>query len=272
MKWFFSHHKLLRIVTFFVFVVNLHNANAQIDAKQIGIVVMHGSGGKPTGYVYELATTLAGKGYQVANLEMPWSGRRAADVTAEEGVEELSQAITQLQKKGAKAIFLAGHSFGGTFALYYASVNLVDGVIAIAPGGVDSDFYQSKIANSMAHARQLIADGRGDQKEEFANYENSRGDYTTLTPAKAYVSWYSKDSVMNTSNAFKRVRPDIPVLYIVPTNDYPFLRRAKAERWAQLPPNPKNELYEPNTSHLEAPTASINEIVKWINMAVKDKN
>ena len=272
MKWFFTLHKLLKIVAFFVFVVNLHNANAQIDAKQIGIVVMHGSGGKPTGYVFELATTLAGKGYLVANLEMPWSGRRAADVTAEEGAEELSQAITQLQKKGAKAIFLAGHSFGGTFALYYAGINLVDGVIAIAPGGVDSDFYQSKIANSLNHARQLIAEGRGDQKENFANYENSRGDYTTLTPAKAYVSWYSKDSVMNATQAFKQLRPDVPVLYIVPTNDYPFLRRAKAARWTQLPPNPKNELYEPIASHLEAPTVSINEIIRWINMIVTDKN
>jgi pimeloyl-ACP methyl ester carboxylesterase len=272
MKWFFTLHKLLRIVAFFVFVGILHNANAQIEYKQIGIVVMHGSGGKPTGYVYELATALKGKGYQVANLEMPWSGRRAADVTAEEGAEELSQAIKQLQKQGAQAIFLAGHSFGGTFALYYAGLNTVNGVIAIAPGGIDSDFYQSKIANSLAHARQLIAEGRGDQKEEFANYENSRGDYTTLTPAKAYVSWYSKDSVMNASNAFKRVQPNIPVLYIVPSNDYLFLRRAKAERWAQLPPNPKNELFEPIASHLEAPTVSINEIIKWINMVDKDKN
>ena len=148
MKWFFTLHKLLRIFIFFVFVASIHSANGQIDAKQIGIVVMHGSGGKPTGYVYDLATALEGKGYLVTNLEMPWSGRRAADVTAEVGLEELGQAITQLQKKGAKAIFLAGHSFGGTFALYYAGVNLVDGVIAIAPGGVDSDFYQSKIGRS----------------------------------------------------------------------------------------------------------------------------
>ena len=165
-----------------------------------------------------------------------------------------------------------GHSFGGTFALYYAGLNTVNGVIAIAPGGVDSDFYQSKIANSLAHARQLIAEGRGDQKEDFTNYENSRGDYTTLTPSKAYVSWYSKDGVMNATNAFKQVRPAIPVLYIVPSNDYLFLRRAKAERWALLPSNSKNELYEPIASHLEAPTASINEIIKWINMIVIDKN
>ena len=272
MKWFFTLHKLLRIFIFFVFLASIHSANGQIDAKQIGIVVMHGSGGKPTGYVYDLATALEGKGYLVTNLEMPWSGRRAADVTAEVGLEELGQAITQLQKKGAKAIFLAGHSFGGTFALYYAGVNLVDGVIAIAPGGVDSDFYQSKIANSLNHARQLITEGRGDQKENFANYENSRGDYTTLTPAKAYDSWYSKDSVMNATQAFKQLRPDVPVLYIVPTNDYPFLRRAKAARWTQLPPNPKNELYEPIASHLEAPTVSINEIIRWINMIVTDKN
>ena len=105
MKWFFTLHKLLRIVTFFVFFASFHCANAQIDYTQIGIVVMHGSGGKPTGYVFELATTLAGKGYQVANLEMPWSGRRAADVTAEEGAEELSQAITQLQKKELRRFF-----------------------------------------------------------------------------------------------------------------------------------------------------------------------
>lgn len=46
----------------------------------MGIVIMRGKGGSPSRYVSDRAQALEGKGYLVANIEMPWSGRRDYDV------------------------------------------------------------------------------------------------------------------------------------------------------------------------------------------------
>ena len=52
---------------------------AWAQAQAIGVVIMHGKGGTPTKWVEPLASGLEQKGYLVANLEMPWSGRRDYD-------------------------------------------------------------------------------------------------------------------------------------------------------------------------------------------------
>ena len=87
---------------------------------------MHGKGGRPTGYVANLAQTLEGKGYLVANLEMPWSGRRNYDVTVERGEQEVEAAVAGLRAKGAKKVFVSGHSQGGAFALHMAGRQGID--------------------------------------------------------------------------------------------------------------------------------------------------
>ncbi|MGH9721424.1 MAG: alpha/beta hydrolase, partial [Bryobacteraceae bacterium] len=108
---------------------------AMAQGIPIGIVIMHGKGGAPTGYVANLARTLEGKGYLVANLEMPWSGKRNYDVSVERGEQEVETAVADLRARGAKKVFVAGHSQGGAFALHLASKPFADGIIAIAPGG-----------------------------------------------------------------------------------------------------------------------------------------
>ena len=50
------------------------------NAPTIGIVIMHGKGGRPERFVSVLAEGLERKGWLVANIEMPWSGRREYDV------------------------------------------------------------------------------------------------------------------------------------------------------------------------------------------------
>jgi hypothetical protein len=69
---------------------------------------------------------------------------------------------------------------------------------------------------------------------------------------------------MNQSTALNKLNPAIPVLLIVPTRDYPGLLRLKQETAAALPRHPQTRLYEPDATHLEAPTASAPEIIRWI--------
>jgi len=59
------------------------------DAPKIGIVIMHGKGGSPSKHVADLASALEGKGYLVANLEMPWSGKRDYDATVSAAEEQV---------------------------------------------------------------------------------------------------------------------------------------------------------------------------------------
>ncbi|HEY5682364.1 MAG TPA: alpha/beta hydrolase, partial [Sulfuricaulis sp.] len=145
---------------------------AMSDTPKIGIVIMHGKGGSPTKTVSELAGALEKKGYLVANLEMPWSGNREYDASVTAAEEQVEAALSSLRGKGAQKVFVAGHSQGGVFTLHFAGKHIVDGIICIAPGGsVASKVFREKLGNSMARARQMVADGKGDEKSQFEDYE-----------------------------------------------------------------------------------------------------
>jgi len=138
------------------------SAVAQNPSSAIGVVIMHGKGGSPTRFVAGLASFLEQKGYLVANLEMPWSGSREYNATVEAAEKEVDAAIDSLRAKGAVKVFVAGHSQGGLFAIYYGGKHPVDGIIAIAPGGnVATPIYRREVGPSVEQARRLIADGKG---------------------------------------------------------------------------------------------------------------
>lgn len=234
-------------------------------SPKIGIVIMHGKGGSPAKHVNGLASALEEKGYLVANLEMPWSGRRDYDVDVAAAEQEVEAALAALGGKGAARLFVAGHSQGGVFALYFGTRHVVDGVIAIAPGGdVSSPAFREKLGPHVERARQLIADGKGAEKDKFADFEGAKGVYPVVTTASAYFSWFDPAGAMGQAGAPKNINPKVPVLYIAPTDDYPTLTKAKKPKFESLPAHPLTRLYEPSASHLGAPSASRDEIVRWI--------
>lgn len=237
-------------------------ATAQVDP--IGIVIMHGKGGAPTGYVANLARTLEGKGYLVANLEMPWSGRRNYDVTVGRGEQEVEAAATDLRAKGAKKVFIAGHSQGGAFALHLASKPIADGVIAMAPGGdVSNRVFRENLGASVARARGLVAEGKGNEPARLEDYEGARGTYTIVAVPAAYVTWFDTEGAMNMGRAARRASPRIPILWIVGRGERPGLRKMNIPLFSSLPDNPLTRLYEPDADHTGTPTASADEIVRW---------
>lgn len=237
---------------------------AQTAPAPIGVVVMHGKGGSPTGHVAELAGALEARGYLVANPEMPWSGARSYDADVAAAEAQVESALARLRAKGAAHVFVAGHSLGGLFALYFGGRHALDGIIAIAPGGnVASPAYREKLGSSVALARQLTAAGQGDERTRFLDFEGSRGTYGVVCTPANYLSWFDPDGAMNESTAVRSMNPKVPVLFIVPTGDYPPLLKARQAMFAALPAHPLTKLYEPSSSHLEAPSASIGEIARW---------
>lgn len=239
--------------------------NAQTPVSQVGIVIMHGKGGSPATHVSGLASSLKDAGYMVANLEMPWSGVRNYDVGVEDGMKEVETALAGLRSQGAQKVFVAGHSQGGLFALHVSGKVALDGVIAIAPGGnVASKIYREKLGGYIDQAAAMIRDGKGNEKTRFYDFESSKGTYPVVTTPTIYVGWFDSEGAMNQSRAARNVAVGVPVLYVGPTRDYPGLTAIKGATFAALPENPLHKLYEPDTSHLEAPSASRDEIVRWM--------
>jgi len=241
-------------------------AIAETSTHAIGIVLMHGKGGSPTKHVADLASALEKQGFLVANLEMPWSGWRNYDVNVTAAEKEVESALSALRGKGAQKLFVAGHSQGGLFALYFGGKHVVDGIIAIAPGGnVGNQTFRENLGESLELARKLIAEGKAEEKTRLADYEGSKGAYPITTTPAAYLTWFDPDGAMNETAAVQRMNPSVPVLFIAPTNDYPGLLKIKQQIFDALPKNQRTRLYEPNSSHLNAPSASLNGIVEWIS-------
>jgi pimeloyl-ACP methyl ester carboxylesterase len=239
-------------------------ASAFAQEPAIGIVVMHGKGGGPQFLVAGLAKALEGKGYLVANLDMPWSGRRDYDVPVAKGEEEVAAVLEGLRQKGAKKLFIAGHSQGGAFALYLAGRLSADGIIVIAPGGdVSTPFFSSKVSASLVRAKALVAEGKGAEQAELEDFENARGNYVVRAVPAAYVTWFDPQGAMNMERAARAVKPGVPFLWIAPTNDYPALRKAHPYFYRMLPANPGHRFAEPNADHRGAPAASVDEIASW---------
>lgn len=237
---------------------------AQAPQPKIGIVIMHGKGGHPTRLVAGLASFLEEKGYLVANMEMPWSGRRQYDVDVSAADKEVEAALAELRRKGATKVFIAGHSQGGLFALHCGGRQAVDGVIAIAPGGnVANAIFRQQLGDYVEQARKLVAEGKGNETTRFFDYEGAKGTFPVMTTPAAYLSWFDPNSAMNQLNATRNVK--VPVLYIGPTNDYPGLIKVKHQMYGALPRHTLTKLYEPNAGHTDAPNASREEIVRWIS-------
>lgn len=256
---------MLRLVQLLALAATLIGCQVQAQTTSIGIVLMHGKGGSPSKLVADLASSLQGRGFQVANLEMPWSARRSYDVSVTTAEAEVDTALTSLRTKGATKVFVAGHSQGGLFALYFGGKHLVDGVIAIAPGGnVGSNVFREKIGDALALARKNIEDGKGADKVQLSDYEGSKGVYPVLTSSANYAQWFDPQGVMNQALAIKAIKAETPVLYVAPLNDYPALVRANGPMYELLAKHAMTRLYEPASSHLNAPSVSTQTIGDWL--------
>lgn len=235
------------------------------EAGRIGVVVMHGKGGKPEGLVAELASSLAGRGMQVRNLEMPWSGRRNYDAAPEAAEAEVARALEELRRAGAQRLFLVGHSQGGLYGLHLGARLSLAGVVAVAPGGnVAASIYEQQIGAHRARARELVAAGRGAEVQAFADYEGSKGTNEVRTRADVYWAWFDPAGVMNQERALRALPAQLPVLYVAPTGDYPALRRVNPGLFALLPSQPLTRYLQPDTNHARAPTYAREAIADWL--------
>jgi pimeloyl-ACP methyl ester carboxylesterase len=243
-------------------------ARAQTDAvapSRIGVVLLHGKGGQPTGLVAALAAYLQAQGFPVRNLEMPWSGRRQYDASPQQAQQQVTEAFAEMRSRGVPHQVLIGHSQGAIFALHLAALLPLDAVVAIAPGGnTGAELYAQKLGGHLAAAQALVNAGRGQEVADFADYEGSKGLSTVRTRADWFVDWFDPQGVMQQERALRAVPPTVPVLYLAPTGDYPALQRANPALYALLPKHPLTRWEQPAASHAQVPTVARERIGQWI--------
>src|SRR5690606_35584463 len=99
--------------------------------------------------------------------------------------------------------------------------------------------------------------------EKFYDYEGSKGLTPINTTASNYLSWFDPDGAMNMGIAVRNRNPATPVLFVGPTRDYPGLIRGKRAMFHSLPRHPQATRFEPNATHLGAPSASTAEVIRW---------
>jgi len=110
-----------------------------------------------------------------------------------------------------------------------------DGIVAIAPGGdVSSPKYREMLGDSVARARALVREGKGQELHQFSDYESSKGVFHITARAANYLTWFDPEGAMNEAQAIKNTAPGVPVLFIAPTADYPGLARVKEAMFALI--------------------------------------
>lgn len=137
-------------------------------------------------------------------------------------------------------------------------------------GNVGNQTFREKLGESVAQARQLVADGKGDERTRLLDFEGAKGSYPVLATPANYLRWFEPDGAMNQTHAIRNMNPAVPILFVAPRGDYPALARVKRAMFDVLPGHPLTELYEPDANHLGAPSASLDEILRWTK-AVADQ-
>jgi len=231
---------------------------------EIGIVIMHGKGGKNKGNTPTkiLARFLQKKGFIVSAPNMPWQADRIFDKTVEETMTEIDEIVEKLKSEGADRIIVAGHSLGANAAIAYgARREGLAGVIAMAPGHAP-EIWGDRFAEDVAKARAMVEAGNGDDRAGFNNVD--QGEETTFNmKAKYYLSWYDPDgeAVMPKNAAI--LKPGTPLMWIVGELDG-MADRGEEYAYAKVPAHPNSKYEVIGGGHGATPKKGKEEILKWL--------
>ena len=230
-------------------------------AQNIGVVLMHGNTDSPNGTIAQLAAAMEGAGYLVERPEMCWSYRRKRDRPFLDCLAELEPPIARLMGRGARAIVVAGMSQGGLGAVVLGARRPgLAGVIGLAPSAPErlaSLFPQ--ISESIAHARAMVAEGRGNERGSFIDL-NIRGPFSVDTTAAIYLSFFDPAGPANMLENTPRLRA--PLLWVAGTTDRS--QPGPGYAFTRAPTNPLNRYVMVSADHLGTPTAAREAVLAWL--------
>lgn len=232
-------------------------------AGKLGVVMIHGKQGQPAQFEsYDAPLTAAG--FLTARPVMCWSRGRIYDKTYPDCLAEIDAAADQLKARGATAIAIVGMSLGGNAALAYGARHSgLAAVVALAPAhNIEALDRRPGIAESIARARALIAQGRGDIKTGFAE-TNTGVDFAVTTTPRIYLSFHGPESIAAITANVPRL--SAPVLWIAGSRDRS--QRRAAQTFALAPKNPLNRFVGVESDHRGTVAASRQAVLDWLKQA-----
>jgi len=233
------------------------------EEGKVGIVLLHGKQSPVPGPVGSLAQKLRGAGYLVATPEMPWSRDRIYGASYEDAMSEIDRAVDGLEKKGAQKVVVGGHSLGGNAAVGYAARRSdLAGIVVLAPGLFPELPRQREVfASSVAHAREMVAAGRGDSFESFTDFNLGKTFYSQ-TSAKIYLSYFDPEGPAVVPTNAAAIRSPIPILWVVGTKDP--ATRPSGYAFDRAPPHPKSKYVAVDADHLQVPAVAAEQVLTWL--------
>jgi drug/metabolite transporter (DMT)-like permease len=232
-------------------------------AGDLGVVLLHGKGGSPTGYIRGLADALQAKGYPVAAPAFAWSKDRIYDASFEAAMLEIDQAAQELRQKGAKSIVVAGHSLGANVALGYAARREgLAGVIALAPAhSPESANFARRLSGEVSRARDLVAAGRGKERLRFGDLNQGQSVAVNATP-EIYLSWMDPDGAAVMPRSAAAFKASTPLLVV--NGQFDRSSRGPDYFFDKAPPHPKSKFVVVSSDHFDVPAAAVDVVESWL--------
>jgi pimeloyl-ACP methyl ester carboxylesterase len=237
---------------------------AQAAGNELGVVLLHGKGGSPSGYVRELASALQSKGYLVSIPMMPWAQNRIYDASFQDAMGDIDREVESLRQKGAKLVVVAGHSLGANAALGYAASRSGAGaIIALAPAhSPELEVFGRRVRPDVERARALVAAGRGKERQRFSDLNQGRVMEVTAS-AEVYLSWLAPDGPAVMPRSAASFKAATPLLIVNGSGD----RTAQGTDYIfdRAPPHAKSKFVTVAADHFSVPSAAIEEVATWLN-------
>jgi pimeloyl-ACP methyl ester carboxylesterase len=229
----------------------------------LGALVLHGKAGTSSGHISGVVSALLARGYPVSAPDMPWASERIYEVSYEDCMREIDREVEALQRKGASAVVVVGHSLGANVAVGYgARSNRAAGIVALAPGHYPEQWiFLQRLGAEVDRARSLVAAGKGGERQRFADFNQGELLEVSATP-EIYLSWLdpSGPAVMpRNAAAFKS---STPLLVVVGAGE-----RSAFDRdyfFDKAPSHPKSRFVSVQADHFDVPKVAIDELMSWL--------
>lgn len=186
-------------------------------------------------------------------------------------MEEVAASVKRLRDRGASKVVVGGHSMGAAAALIYGARHPVDGLLLLAPGHhPQSNSLRDRFGASVARARELAAAGKGNDKEEFDDFDASQTPpaFAITTTPRIYLSYFDPNGIANTLVAAGKIPPTVPVLWVDGTNENPGLKSYGQKVYGAIGSSASKHV-EVTASHITVTRDSSAEVPAWLRSLKK---
>ena len=240
---------------------------AKVDKRDVIVITLHGKekGRKHEGNI-AFARKLAKKGYTTYAPQMPWYDYSAPLSTAYIFLDAL---VKKVAVNGEKVV-VAGHSQGAPYALFYTTDHkppeLVAGCVLLAPGHLihRSPKIQRATADSVASAKQLVNEGKGNEKHKFSDFNKGGniGYKTIITSPSIYLSYFGLDTSPNFLRVITQAR--LPLLWVDGKDDKLAKRMDYEEIYSTAHEHPQNEYSIVRGGHVSMWKPAATPVIEWL--------